>query len=166
MKNKLNLSPKSNPKVDPVYVKEIRAGYNKSSIKESIAQKIPSNSTVECNTLTSQILAKLADVKEKLYTNSKVLEMSPSPKLETAKNKENSPKESDESSSDDEYTLNTGRLRQFSLKAQRNSEKTEGTKELRKTTIGTLSPKEKEREIREEIMKSNSKIKHYYYKKY
>lgn len=115
---------------------------------------MPSQSTIECNNLQSQILAKLADVKEKLSTNSKMLAMSPSPNKENKMMKSNS-SENESSSEDDEYTLNTGRLRQFSLKTQQKLED-------KAKKSNEITPKEKE--IREEIMKSNSKIKHYYYK--
>ena len=156
--------PSVNPKIDPIVVaRETKSAAQeaKQSLPKTLIQK--KNPTAECNALTSQILAKLADAKEKLFTTSKAIGFSPSP------GKENLPRNDEEeekssSSEEDDYTLNTGRLKQLSLKNRSESEK-EISKDVPKSVV-TTGTKDKQHEIKDEIMQSSSKIKQYYAKKH
>ena len=114
----------------------------------------------ECDNLTTQILAKLEDVKQKLRLHSRgttgaVL----SPSDQNRSSVQNVDKSGEEESEDGkfgvdrviDFTLDTRRLKQISL--------------LNKSSIlgawtgkQAVSPKEKEREIKEELARSNSKI--------
>ncbi|MDR3547569.1 MAG: hypothetical protein P4M11_04730 [Candidatus Pacebacteria bacterium] len=83
MKNKLCITPEKNPRIDPVQVQSEKARAldsttilrnEKTVLEPPPVQRVLAgfgkDATSECNNLTTQIMAKLADVKEKLGIHS------------------------------------------------------------------------------------------------